>query len=121
MCGCIGNCILARAPIQPNSAWAHVFQVTGNRRRRSGLTPAPPAPPSGAHPDTPLVSPLLADSNRGVRIRAVALLATVSQPPADREPFERAAAEFVAAQRLNADRPEARSTLGTFLARRVAA
>src|SRR5262249_23945144 len=36
----------------------------------------------------PLVSPLLADSNRGVRIRAVALLAafpTASQPPADRE------------------------------------
>ena len=69
----------------------------------------------------PLVSPLLADSNRGVRIRAVALLAavpTVSQPPADREPFEHAAAEFVAAQRLNADRPEARSTLGNFLARR---
>src|SRR5262249_55946124 len=57
----------------------------------------------------PLVSPLLADSNRGVRIRAVALLAavpTASQPPTDREPFERAAAEFVAAQRLNADRPE---------------
>src|SRR5262249_35987657 len=31
---------------------------------------------------------------------------------------EHAAAEFVAAQRLNADRPEARSTLGNFLARR---
>jgi predicted CXXCH cytochrome family protein len=69
----------------------------------------------------PLVSPLLADSNRGVRIRAVALLAavpTASQPPADREHFERAAAEFIAAQRLNADRPEARSALGNFYARR---
>jgi len=69
----------------------------------------------------PLVSPLLTDSNRGVRIRAVALLAAVptgSQPPADREPFERAAAEFVAAQRLNADRPEARSALGNFYAQR---
>jgi predicted CXXCH cytochrome family protein len=69
----------------------------------------------------PLVSPLLTDSNRGVRMRAAALLApvpTASQPPADRERFERAAAEFVAAQRLNADRPEARSTLGNFLARR---
>src|SRR5262249_7025284 len=69
----------------------------------------------------PLVSPLLADSNRGGRSGAVALLAavpTASQPPADRESFERAAAEFVAAQRLNADRPEARSTLGNFLARR---
>jgi tetratricopeptide (TPR) repeat protein len=69
----------------------------------------------------PLVSPLLADSNRGVRMRAAAVLAAVpaaSQPPADRERFERAAAEFIAAQRLNADRPEARSTLGNFLARR---
>jgi predicted CXXCH cytochrome family protein len=69
----------------------------------------------------PLVSPLLSDSNRGVRIRAAVLLApvpTASQPAADREPFERAAAEFIAAQRLNADRPEARSALGNFYARR---
>jgi predicted CXXCH cytochrome family protein len=69
----------------------------------------------------PLVSPLLSDSNRGVRIRAAASLAavpTASQPSADRERFERAAAEFIAAQRLNADRPEARSTLGNFYARR---
>ena len=69
----------------------------------------------------PLVAPLLSDSNRGVRISAAMLLASVpnlSQPPADRERFERAAAEFVAAQRLNADRPEARSTLGYFFARR---
>jgi predicted CXXCH cytochrome family protein len=69
----------------------------------------------------PIVSPLLSDSSPGVRIRAVALLAavpTASQPPADRERFERAAAEFIAAQRLNADRPEARSALGNFYARR---
>jgi predicted CXXCH cytochrome family protein len=68
----------------------------------------------------PLVSPLLSDSIRGVRIRAASLLAAVpaaNQPPADRARFERAAAEFVAAQRLNADRPEARSTLGSFYAR----
>jgi len=69
----------------------------------------------------PLVAPLLSDSNRGVRISAAMLLASVpklSPPPGDRERFERAAAEFVAAQRLNADRPEARSTLGYFYARR---
>jgi predicted CXXCH cytochrome family protein len=69
----------------------------------------------------PLVSPLLADSSRGVRIKAadlVAAMPTASQPPADREKFERAAAEFVAAQRLNADRPESRSRLGNFYARR---
>jgi len=69
----------------------------------------------------PVASPLLSDPSRGVRIRAVSLLAavpTASQPAADRERFERAATEFVAAQRLNADRPEARSALGNFYARR---
>ena len=69
----------------------------------------------------PFVSPLLSDPVRGVRIRAASLLAgvpTASQPPPDREHFERAAAEFVDAQRANADRPEARTTLGSFLARR---
>ena len=69
----------------------------------------------------PLVSPLLSDPIAGVRIRAVSLLAgvpTASQPGADRESFDRAAAEFLAAQRLNADRPEARTTLANFLAQR---
>jgi Tfp pilus assembly protein PilF len=69
----------------------------------------------------PILSPLLSDSNRGVRMRAASLLADVpaeSQPAGDRERFERAAAEFIAAQRLNADRPEARAALGNFYARR---
>ena len=69
----------------------------------------------------PLVSPLLSDPSRGVRIKAAALLAAVpaaSQPPADRERFEKAAAEFVAAQRLNADRPEARTALANFYVHR---
>ena len=63
----------------------------------------------------PIAAPLLSDASRGVRIKAVALLAavpTASQAPADRENFERAATEFVVAQRVNADRPEARSSLG---------
>jgi predicted CXXCH cytochrome family protein len=69
----------------------------------------------------PFVSPLLSDSSRGVRIRAVSLLAgvpTANQPASDRQAFERAAAEFIAAQRFNADRPEARATLANFYARR---
>ena len=69
----------------------------------------------------PIVSPLLTDPSRGVRIRAVSVLADVpatNQPANDREAFERAAAEFIAAQRFNADRPEARSTLANFYARR---
>nr|WP_247838366.1 tetratricopeptide repeat protein [Bradyrhizobium sp. 200] len=69
----------------------------------------------------PLIAPLLSDPSRGVRIRAVSILGAVSvanQPASDRVAFERAAAEFVAAQRFNADRPEARSTLGNFYTRR---
>jgi Flp pilus assembly protein TadD len=69
----------------------------------------------------PIVSPLLSDPSRGVRIRAVSALAAVpaaNQPASDRAAFERAAAEFIAAQRFNADRPEARSTLGIFYTRR---
>jgi predicted CXXCH cytochrome family protein len=69
----------------------------------------------------PLVSPLLSDSVRGVRIRAASLLAAVpaaNQPPADRARFDQAAKEFVAAQRANAERPEARTALGNFFAQR---
>ena len=69
----------------------------------------------------PLASPLLSDPVRGVRIRAASLLAvvpTANQPPADRERFEGAAAEFISAQRFNADRPEARAALGSFFAKR---
>jgi predicted CXXCH cytochrome family protein len=69
----------------------------------------------------PIVSPLLTDPVRGVRTRAALLLAavpTARQPAADRERFDRAAEEFVAAQRLSADRPEGRSALAGFLAKR---
>ena len=68
-----------------------------------------------------LAAPLLSDPSRGVRIRAASLLAavpTANQPAADRERFERAAAEFIDAQRLNANRPESRSALGSFYAKR---
>ncbi|HYZ47666.1 MAG TPA: tetratricopeptide repeat protein [Sphingomonas sp.] len=68
----------------------------------------------------PLASAHLSDPVRGVRIRASELLASVPparRPAADNEAFSRAAAEFVAAQRLNADRPDARTTLGNFYAR----
>ena len=68
----------------------------------------------------PIVAPRLSDPIRGVRIRAVDLLVAMPaarRPEADRAAFDRAAAEFVAAQTLNADRPEARLTLGSFYAR----
>jgi predicted CXXCH cytochrome family protein len=69
----------------------------------------------------PFVAPLLSDPSRGVRIRTVSILASVptaNQPTSDRAAFDQAATEFIAAQRFNADRPEARSTLGSFYARR---
>jgi predicted CXXCH cytochrome family protein len=65
----------------------------------------------------PLASPALTDTVQGVRIRAAFILADVSSdqlPARERERLERASQEFVAAQALNADRPEARSMLGTF-------
>jgi Flp pilus assembly protein TadD len=66
-------------------------------------------------------SPLLSDPILGVRIRTVSLLGDVPSSrlsEADRSRFDRAAEEFIAAQKFNADRPEARSTLGAFYARR---
>ena len=117
------------APVRLSELAPHVSPANVNLAK-SGLSDPDPmvrigaldmlegVPPSQIWP---LVSPLLADSSRGVRIKAADLLAAVpaaSQPPADREKFELAAAEFVAAQRLNADRPESRSALGNFYARR---
>lgn len=69
----------------------------------------------------PIASAHLSDPVPGVRIRAAELLASVSaagRAAGDSEAFSLAAAEFVAAQRLNADRPEARTALGNFYARR---
>jgi predicted CXXCH cytochrome family protein len=69
----------------------------------------------------PIASPSLADPIRGVRIRTASILADVPSARLsanDRGSFDRAAEEFIAAQKFNADRPEARSTLGAFYARR---
>lgn len=66
-----------------------------------------------------LIAPLLDDPVRTVRIEAADVLADAmaSAAPSQRTAFERAAAEFEAAQRFNADRPEARAALGGFFAR----
>jgi len=68
-----------------------------------------------------IAAPLLSDPSRGVRIRTASLLGDVPSSRLsenDRGRFDRAAEEFIAAQRFNADRPEARTTLGAFYARR---
>ena len=69
----------------------------------------------------PIASPLLSDPVGSVRIRTVSLLDDVPSgrlSATDQGRFDRAAEEFVAAQKFNADRPEARMTLGAFYARR---
>jgi Tfp pilus assembly protein PilF len=78
---------------------------------------------AGAPPDerVRLATRLLADPLKAIRIEAASALASV---PAEqlsveqRTAFERASAEYVASQRYNADRAEARVNLGTFYANR---
>lgn len=68
-----------------------------------------------------LAVPLLADPLRAIRIEAASVLAPVpvAQLSAEqRAASERASAEYVASQRYNADRAEARVNLGTFYANR---
>ena len=72
----------------------------------------------------PLASGRLTDPVLGVRLRAAELLASApsaSRPEADADAFARAAAEFIASQKLNADRPDARTSLGNFYAQQGSA
>jgi predicted CXXCH cytochrome family protein len=62
------------------------------------------------------LSPLLADPLRAIRIDAAAALADTPRAAADAA-FQRAAAEYEASLRHNADRPQARVALGTLYAR----
>ena len=69
-----------------------------------------------------LLLPLAADPSRLVRIKAARILADAAgEPlaPQERQALETAFAEFEAAQRANADRPEARVALGAFFVRRA--
>ena len=62
--------------------------------------------------------PLLSDRSRVVRMQAAHALAPLAADAIDeehRDAFERASAEYVAAERFNADRPENRSNLGGYL------
>jgi Tfp pilus assembly protein PilF len=68
-----------------------------------------------------LAAPLLSDPLRAIRIEAAGALAPVLRDQLDaaqRAAFERAGAEYVASQRYNADRAEARVNLATFHANR---
>jgi Flp pilus assembly protein TadD len=67
------------------------------------------------------VVPLLSDPLRAVRMRAARVLAPVPEAalgPAAAEAYAKAAEEYIAGERFNADRPESRTNLGGFFAER---
>jgi tetratricopeptide (TPR) repeat protein len=67
------------------------------------------------------VVPLLGDPIRAVRMRSARALAPLPEPalgPANTAAYAKAADEYVASERFNADRPENRTNLGGFFAER---
>jgi predicted CXXCH cytochrome family protein len=124
---------VALAPAQPEIARASALAALELRPSReaveavrTGLAQADPLLRLGAlaalrafPPDARLAmaQPLLEDPLLAVRIEAASAVAGV---PAAQSlaAFQRAAGEFERVQQLNADRPEARVTLGAFLAQR---
>jgi Flp pilus assembly protein TadD len=85
-------------------------------RRASAAASHAIPPQAGA----PVLTSLLADPVRTVRLEAVGQLLTIAGPPSDlqaRVVFDRAADEFRQSQAANAERPEAQVTLGAFEAR----
>ena len=86
--------------------------------RRAAVTALESLPP--AERLTLALTPL-SDPSRLVRIEAARVLAPIRPETLDqasRAAYERAAADFVAVQRTNDDRPEARTNLGTYFATR---
>ena len=86
--------------------------------RRAAATAASNAIPP--HAGVPVLTSLLADPIRTVRLEAVGELAAASGPPSDpqtRAVFDRVADEFRQSQAANAERAEHQVTLGSFEAR----
>ena len=126
---------LATAPGAPAIARASAFEMLAAHPSpeaagavQQGLSDADPLVRLGAlrtlrglpvEQSWPFAHGLLDDPVRGVRLEAASLLAAMPQDqlaPADRERLARAVEDYVAAQRLNADRPEARVNLGNLYA-----
>jgi len=124
---------VARDPAQPEIARASALAALERRPSREaieavrqGLGQADPLmrlaalgalrafPPEAR---LPLAQPLLEDARLALRIEAASLVAG-SRGAEALPAFQRAAEEFEQVQRLNADRPEARVTLGAFFAQR---
>ena len=108
---------LARSPASVDA----VKQALGDADplvRRAAVTALEPLPPDQR---SALAAPLLSDPVRLVRIEAARVLAPIRPETLDRATraaYERAAAEFVAVQHVNDDRPESRTNLGTYFATR---
>jgi tetratricopeptide (TPR) repeat protein len=108
---------LARSPAGADAA----KQALGDADplvRRAAVAAIESLPPDQR---SPLAAALLSDPARIVRIEAARVLAVVrpeTLDPTARAAYERTAAELVAAQRVNDDRPEARTNLGTYFAAR---
>jgi Flp pilus assembly protein TadD len=82
--------------------------------RRASATASQAIPP---HAGAPVLTSLLADPIRTVRLEAVGQLVAIAGPPADphaRAAFDRVADEFRQSQAANAERAEAQVTLGAF-------
>jgi predicted CXXCH cytochrome family protein len=102
-------------PVSPAGASAleAALRDTDAMVRRSAVACLDTAP---AAQRLPLAAPLLDDPVRAVRIEAARVLAPLppdSMDAAQRARLDRGVAEYVAAQRVDADRPEARTNLGT--------
>jgi Flp pilus assembly protein TadD len=85
--------------------------------RRASAAAADAIPPQAG---APVLTSLLADPIRTVRLEAVGQLVTIAGPPSDQQArvnFDRAVAEFRQSQAANAERAEAQVTLGAFEAR----
>jgi len=85
--------------------------------RRAASTASTVIPPQAG---VPILTSLLADPIRTVRLEAVGQIVTIAGPPSDqqgRAAFDRAADEFRQSQAANAERAEAQVSLGAFEAR----
>ena len=96
-------------------AAAHHLTSTDPMMRRGALAVFEEVPPEMR---TTAIVPLLRDPVRSVRLQAAWLLAPVARSFTgdDSAAFGRAADELIASLRSRGDRPEERTTLGTFLA-----
>lgn len=108
--------LLGRAPDPERLAAAEKALGDASALVRHGaLTTIESLPPQRS---TPMIAPLLDDPVRAVRMEAARVLAPIAATLTDSQKtsFNRAAQEYVAAQRLLAERPEHRTNLGSFYA-----